>query len=137
MRWLIAFAALFATDVAWAVYVDKVKEGNALHSAAWAIALFVLGAVAVIGYTTDPWLLAPSAAGAFCGTFAGVWWNGRRAKPKTRVSTATVHAANERARTRSHAHGLVKPGWYCSLEKGHDGPCAAWPVSHATAATRG
>lgn len=80
MRWLIAFAALFATDVAWAVYVDKVKEGNALQSATWAIALFVLGAVAVIGYTTDAWLLLPSAAGAFCGTYAGVWWNGRRAR---------------------------------------------------------
>jgi hypothetical protein len=24
-------------------------------------------------------------------------------------------------------------GWYCSGEMGHDGPCAAWPVSHAAA----
>jgi len=27
-------------------------------------------------------------------------------------------------------HGVVKPGWYCSREAGHNGPCAAWPVSH-------
>ncbi|UUZ75507.1 hypothetical protein LP414_27715 [Polaromonas sp. P1(28)-13] len=30
--------------------------------------------------------------------------------------------------------GVVKPGWFCSREKGHEGPCAAWPVSHETAA---
>lgn len=30
------------------------------------------------------------------------------------------------------SHGIVKPGWYCSLPVGHDGPCAAWPVSHQT-----
>jgi len=30
-------------------------------------------------------------------------------------------------------HGIVKPGWYCSREVDHPGPCAAWPVSHATA----
>lgn len=27
-------------------------------------------------------------------------------------------------------HGLCKPGWYCSRGWGHEGPCAAWPVSH-------
>lgn len=24
-------------------------------------------------------------------------------------------------------------GWYCGLERDHDGPCPAWPVSHETA----
>jgi hypothetical protein len=24
-------------------------------------------------------------------------------------------------------------GWYCSREEGHEGPCAAWPVSHEAA----
>lgn len=26
-------------------------------------------------------------------------------------------------------------GWYCSRPQGHEGPCAAWPVSHETAQT--
>lgn len=78
MTWLLAFVALFVTDVAWALYVDQVKEGNALGASMWSLALFVVGALAVIGYTSDPWLLAPSAAGAFCGTYAGVRWAARQ-----------------------------------------------------------
>lgn len=78
MSWLVAFLALFATDVCWAVYVNQVKEGDALKSSAWAVALFLMGGVAVIGYTSDPILLLPSAAGAAAGTYAGVQWNKRR-----------------------------------------------------------
>lgn len=78
MSWVIAFLALFATDVAWAAYVNKVKEGDALRSSLWSVALFLLGGVAVIGYTTDPLLLVPSALGAFAGTYAGVLWNRSR-----------------------------------------------------------
>lgn len=25
--------------------------------------------------------------------------------------------------------GRSKPGWMCSREHGHEGPCAAWPVA--------
>lgn len=30
----------------------------------------------------------------------------------------------------THDHGVVKAGWYCSREFDHEGPCAAWPISH-------
>ncbi len=26
-----------------------------------------------------------------------------------------------------------KPDWYCSRDRGHDGPCALWPISHEAA----
>jgi hypothetical protein len=32
----------------------------------------VLGGTAVIGYTSDPWMLIPAGAGAFVGTYAAV-----------------------------------------------------------------
>jgi uncharacterized membrane protein YfcA len=73
MSWLIAFAAMFATDLCWAFYVASVKSNDALAASAWAVALFLLGAIAVIGYTRDRWLLLPAAAGAFAGTYIGVW----------------------------------------------------------------
>lgn len=77
LAWPIAFAALFFLDLCWAIYVDRIKEGDALRGALWAVALFVLSGLSIIGYTANHALLIPSAAGAFCGTYAGVWWNRR------------------------------------------------------------
>lgn len=73
MSWIFAFLALFTTDVCWALYVKKVNDGALLPAAVWAVLLFLTGAGAVIGYTTDHWLLIPSAAGAFAGTYVGAW----------------------------------------------------------------
>lgn len=74
MTWLATFAAMFVTDLAWALYVASVKSGSAFAAAGWSVLLFILGAVAVIGYTRDRWLLIPASLGAFAGTFAGVQW---------------------------------------------------------------
>lgn len=80
VRWLVAFVALFATDVCWALYVAKVKQGSAYAAATWAVALFLMGGIAVLGYTSNPWLLIPSAAGAFVGTLVGIWIEQRSAR---------------------------------------------------------
>lgn len=72
--WFVTFWAMFFTDLAWANYVAAVKHGSALEAGGWAVLLFVLGAVAVIGYTKDKRLLVPGAAGAFAGTFIGVFF---------------------------------------------------------------
>ena len=74
MTWIATFAAMFATDLAWAAYVSSVKAGAALTSASWSVALFLLGALTVLGYMKNRWLLIPAAAGAFAGTWAGVAW---------------------------------------------------------------
>jgi hypothetical protein len=70
--WLAAFAAMFASDFAWSLYVAAVKDGAAIRASLWAVALFLLGALAVIGYTRNRWLLIPAALGAAAGTFLGV-----------------------------------------------------------------
>jgi hypothetical protein len=71
--WLLAFIAMFLTDLCWSAYVGAVGAQAPLAAGAWAVALFVLGAVAVLGYTRDRWLLIPGSAGAFAGTWLGVW----------------------------------------------------------------
>jgi hypothetical protein len=73
--WLIAFAALFVADFAWAICVRKVRDDSAVAAALWALGIFLPTSVAVIGYTTDPWLLVPASIGTLFGTFAGVAWN--------------------------------------------------------------
>lgn len=71
---VVAFFALVATDIFWAQYVRKVADKLPLASSIWAVALFGSGAVAVIGYTANPWLVLPSAIGAFVGTYVAVWY---------------------------------------------------------------
>lgn len=73
--WIITFLALFVTDICWAVYVTKVKDEQPLKASLWSVFLFMSGSVAVIGYTSDHWLLIPAGFGAFAGTYAGVWWS--------------------------------------------------------------
>lgn len=72
LQWLLAFAVMAVTDVCWALYTKATATGNPVVAALWAVGLFVLGGSAVVGYTTYPVLLIPSAFGAFVGTYAGV-----------------------------------------------------------------
>jgi hypothetical protein len=70
--WPLTFVAMFATDYAWSLYVAAIKNGAALTAGGWAVALFLLGAFTVLGYTKNKWLLIPATIGAFAGTWAGV-----------------------------------------------------------------
>lgn len=73
----LAFVTLFATDFCWAAYVGRVKNDSPMWASTWALGLFLLGGVAVLTYTRDPWMLLPASVGAFFGTYAGVVWNRR------------------------------------------------------------
>lgn len=75
---LIVFFALFATDICWSFYIKSVGDSSPLKSALWAVFLFGVGSIATISYVTNPWLVIPALLGAFCGTYLGVWWNGRK-----------------------------------------------------------
>lgn len=75
-QWMAAFAIMAITDVCWALYTKTASTGRPVKAAGWAVALFLLGGLAVVGYTTNPVLLAPSALGAFFGTYFGVKMSG-------------------------------------------------------------
>jgi hypothetical protein len=72
LSWLIAFGALFAVDIFWTRWAQAVQDSKALKAAVFAVLLFVFGAVAVSGYVQNPWLILPSALGAFAGTYVAV-----------------------------------------------------------------
>lgn len=80
LQWLIAFIALAITDVCWAFYVNAAAR-SPLKASVWAVFLFLVGGIAVVGYTTNPVLLIPSAAGAFAGTYLGVLMSRRKETP--------------------------------------------------------
>jgi hypothetical protein len=73
LQWVVAFFILLVTDIAWAKYsIATAQDNNPTKAANWAVVLFGLGGLAVVGYTTNPILLLPSAVGAWCGTNLGV-----------------------------------------------------------------
>lgn len=72
LTWLFTFAAMLATDLAWARYILSANQRAPLEAGGWAVALFLLGAFTVLGYTRDRWLLIPATLGAFAGTYFGV-----------------------------------------------------------------
>jgi uncharacterized membrane protein YfcA len=81
LQWMLAFNVMAVTDVCWAMYtVAAAKDNSPVNAAAWAVALFLLGGIAVVGYTTNPVLLIPSAVGAFVGTYIGVKLSQRKTK---------------------------------------------------------
>lgn len=74
---LTVFVATFAADVAWAIYIIKVKNAEPLKASVWATILYGASAWATIAFTRDPTMLIPALAGAFAGTFVPVWWSRR------------------------------------------------------------
>lgn len=72
VSWVVAFFALFLTDLFWTFYIQSVQQKRAIQGSLWAVLLFVFGAVAVSGYVHDPWLIIPSALGAFAGTYVAI-----------------------------------------------------------------
>lgn len=72
LQWVFAFLILTVTDICWAKYTKSAASNNAIPAANWAVCLFLLGGLAVVGYTTNPVLLIPSAIGGWVGTYTGV-----------------------------------------------------------------
>jgi hypothetical protein len=68
----LVFGATFLADVAWARYVGHVAAGSRWSAGIWSVILFLLGAFAVVSYTTNKMLLIPATIGAFLGTVVGV-----------------------------------------------------------------
>lgn len=82
MRIVITFVACFLMDFAWAIYIKRVSDHQALSSSMWSVAVFMLGAVGVINYTANPWLLIPAAVGCFAGTYLAT------CRPLTKIMAA-------------------------------------------------
>ncbi len=72
IEWALVFTALFVLDYIWARYTVAVGDQLAVRAAVYATAIMALNGYAAIGYTQNPWLLIPAAAGAFIGTYFAI-----------------------------------------------------------------
>jgi uncharacterized protein YebE (UPF0316 family) len=70
--YVLAFLAMFLTDVFYTYYLKAVQDEQALRASSWATIIYIVAAFAIIEYNTDHLLLIPAALGAFCGTFVGM-----------------------------------------------------------------
>lgn len=59
-------------DFTWALYARAVVKRDAMAGGLYSMALFLIGALVVVGYVEERWTLVPSAAGAFVGTWFGI-----------------------------------------------------------------
>jgi uncharacterized protein YebE (UPF0316 family) len=70
--YVLAFIAMFLTDVFYTYYLKAVQGEQALRASSWATIIYIVAAFAIIEYNTNHLLLIPAALGAFCGTFVGM-----------------------------------------------------------------
>ena len=70
--YVLAFVAMFLTDVFYTYYLKAVQDEKALRASSWATIIYIVAAFAIIEYNTNHLLLFPAALGAFCGTFVGM-----------------------------------------------------------------
>jgi uncharacterized protein YebE (UPF0316 family) len=70
--YVLAFIAMFFTDVFYTYYLKAVQGEQALKASSWATIIYIVAAFAIIEYNTNHLLLIPAALGAFCGTFVGM-----------------------------------------------------------------
>lgn len=77
LLYLTVFAATFALDYVWTRYIAEVGAKSPGWAAFWSMSMIPLGAVNVIGYTTNRWLVFPAMLGAFASTYWAVRRDGR------------------------------------------------------------
>jgi uncharacterized membrane protein len=70
---LYVFAAAFVLGYVYSLYIRRTASAIKLKERAWASttgsALYALGAIVVISYVGNPWLLIPAVVGDWLGSF--------------------------------------------------------------------
>lgn len=72
LQGVIAGAAMFCLDFAYAEYTKAVGHRGALAASGWAAVLILLSGVVTTSYISNPWMLVPVCIGAAAGTYCSV-----------------------------------------------------------------
>ena len=70
--WIGVFSAMFAVDYIWPKWTYAITAKNPIVSSNYSAILILLSGLSTIGYANDPWLLIPTIAGAWAGTWCSV-----------------------------------------------------------------
>jgi hypothetical protein len=66
---IIVFIVSILLDIVWGLYIRRTSEGRAIVASNMAALLMLLGAINIVSYTKNRWLLIPIIAGNWIGTF--------------------------------------------------------------------
>jgi hypothetical protein len=74
---VLVFLISIVTDIVWGLYIRRAGEGKAISAANMTVGIMAFGAVNVISYTRNHWLLIPMIIGNWIGTYSIVKWDHR------------------------------------------------------------
>lgn len=69
---VVVFVSMAAGDFAWTKYMLHAAAKNPHRAALWNAVIIAFGAISVVSYTSNHWLLIPAMLGAYVGTFVAV-----------------------------------------------------------------
>lgn len=79
LQWLYVFVAAYLLGAVYSLFVRRASHATSWKGAIKASnsgsVLYVLGAVVIISYTGNPWLLIPATIGDWLGTFSQIMYD--------------------------------------------------------------
>lgn len=73
--WIIIFFLDMFISYTWATSIQTITNKKPLKSALWSSALSLAGAVSIISFTQNRWLIIPAIVGGAIGTYLSVKYN--------------------------------------------------------------
>jgi hypothetical protein len=77
---IVVFFISILTDIVWGLYIRRANEGKAISAANMTVGIMAFGAINVISYIQNHWLLIPIVLGNWLGTYSIVKWDHRTKK---------------------------------------------------------
>ena len=71
---IMSFGSMMLLDVIWVLYTRAMMQHKAFVAGIWAAGITACLAVVTINYVDNPWMVIPTIAGSFCGTYIATKW---------------------------------------------------------------
>lgn len=74
IEWLEVFLIMCVLDFVWGAYTHALVDRSAAKAGIFSAAIMLCSGGVTINYVTNHWLLIPTLAGAFVGTYVYIRW---------------------------------------------------------------
>ena len=70
----VSFSSMMLLDLIWVKYTHAMMQHRALAAGIWAMGITLCMTVMTITFVTNPWMIIPTVAGSFVGTYIATKW---------------------------------------------------------------
>ena len=70
----VSFGSMALLDLIWVKYTHAMMQHRAFAAGIWAMGITLCMAVMTINFVTNPWMIIPTVAGSFVGTYIATKW---------------------------------------------------------------